>query len=166
MIHDMSIGPPRIATIAAWAIWTMLAAFSSGCIPLVVGAAGGAAGVAYVMGKSTEELNYDVPVVHRAALTAMKELGLTLSEDRADTLSVHMESEFADREHVWIDLESMRESRTRVTIRVGRTGDEVRSRKILDTIKQHLPSVSGGSRPAVEKGSVDLLASLFPPTKR
>ena len=118
------------------------------------------------MGKSTEELSYDVPVVHRAALTAMKELGLTLSEDRADTLSVHMESEFADREHVWIDLEFMRESRTRVTVRVGRTGDEIRSRKILDTIKQYLPPASGGSRPAVDKGAVELLALLFPSTKR
>ena len=146
MIHDMPIGPPRIATIAVWAIWTMLAAFSSGCIPLVVGAAGGAAGVAYVMGKSTEELSYDVSVVHRAALTAMKELGLTLSEDRADTLSVHMESEFADRTPIWISLESVGESRTRATIRVGRMGDEVRSRKILDTIKQYLPPASGGSR--------------------
>jgi Protein of unknown function (DUF3568) len=164
----MRDGSNRLRTIpmAGWAIWVVLAAFSSGCIPLVVGAAGGAAGVANVMGKLTEELSYDVPVVHRAALTAMKELGLTLSEDRADTLSVHMESEFADREHLSIDLESMRESRTRATIRVGRTGDEVRSRKILDTIKQYLPPASGGSRPAVEKGSVDLLASLFPPTKR
>ena len=89
-----------------------------------------------------------MPVVHRAALTAMKELGLTLSEDRADT------------------LEFMRESRTRATVRVGRTGDEIRSRKILDTIKQYLPPASGGSRPAAEKGSVDLLASLFPSTKR
>jgi len=146
MIHDMSMGPPRIATIAAWAIWTTLAAFSSGCIPLVVGAAGGAVGVAYMMGKSTEELDYDVPVVHRAALTAMKELGLTLSEDRADTLSAHMESEFADRTPIWISLESMGESRTRATIRVGRTGDKIRSRKILDTIKQYLPPASGGSR--------------------
>ena len=146
MSHDMPIGPPRIATIAAWAIWTMLAAFSSGCIPLVVGAAGGAAGVAYVMGKTTEEFSYDVPVVYRAALTAMKELGLTLSEDRADTLSAHMKSEFADRTPIWISLESMGESRTRATIRVGRMGDEVRSRKILDTIKQYLPPISGGSR--------------------
>jgi len=146
MSHDMPIGPPRIGTIAAWAIWTMLTAFSSGCIPLVVGAAAGAAGVSYVMGKSTEELSYDVPVVHRAALTAMKELGLTLSEDRADTLSVHMESEFADRTPIWISLESVGESRTRATIRVGRMGDEVRSRKILDTIKQYLPPASGGSR--------------------
>ena len=107
---------------------------------------GGAAGVAYVMGKSTEELSYDVPVVHRAALTAMKELGLTLSEDRADTLSAHMESEFADGASIWISLESVEESRTRATIRAGLTGDEVRSRKILDTIKQSLPPASGGSR--------------------
>ena len=146
MSHDTSIGPPWIATIAAWAIWIMLAAFSSGCIPLVVGAAGGAAGVVYVRGKSTEEFSYDVPVVYRAALTAMKELGLTLSEDRADTLSAHMESEFADRTPIWISLESVGESRTRATIRVGRMGDEVRSRKILDTIKQYLPPASGGSR--------------------
>lgn len=154
----------RIITMAGWAIWVILAAFSSGCIPLVVGAAAGAAGVAYVMGKLTEELSYDVPVVHRAALTAMKELGLTLSEDRADTLSAHMESEFADRTSIWISLESMGESRTRATIHVGRTGDEVRSRKILDTIKQYLPPASGGSRPAVEKGSADLRASLIYPT--
>ena len=146
MSHDTSIGPPWIATIAAWAIWIMLAAFSSGCIPLVVGAAGGAAGVVYVRGKSTEEFSYDVPVVYRAVLTAMKELGLTLSEDRADTLSAHMESEFADRTPIWISLESVGESRTRATIRVGRMGDEVRSRKILDTIKQYLPPASGGSR--------------------
>ena len=164
----MRDGSNRLRTIpmAGWAIWVVLAAFSSGCIPLVVGAAGGAAGVAYVMGKSTEELNYDVPVVHRAALTAMKELGLTLSEDRADTLSAHMESEFADGASIWISLESMGESRTQATIRVGRTGDEVRSRKILDTIKQYLSPATSGSRPAVEKEAVDLPASLFPPTKR
>ena len=164
----MRDGSNRLRTIpmAGWAIWGILAVFSSGCIPLVVGAAGGAAGVAYVMGKSTEELSYDMPVVHRAALTAMKELRLTLSEDRADTLFAHMESEFADGASIWISLESVEGSRTRATIRVGRTGDEVRSRKILDTIKQYLPPASSGSRPAVEKETVDLPASLFSPTKR
>lgn len=146
-----------------WAIWAILAAFSSGCIPLVVGVAGGAAGVAYVRGKLTEELSYDVPAVHGTALSAMKELGLTLSEDRADTLSARMKSEFADRTSIWISLESRGESRTMVTIYVGRTGDEVRSRKILETIKQFLPPVSGG-RPVGEKGSAELLASFFSPT--
>lgn len=164
MKRDVSRGSPRTTTMAGWAICVILAAFSSGCIPLVFGVAGGAAAVAYVKGKLIEELSYDVPAVHGAALTAMKELGLMLSEDRADTLSAHMESEFADSTSIWISLESMGESRTRATIRVGRTGDEVRSRKILDTIKQYLPPARGGSRPAVEKGSADLRASLIYPT--
>jgi len=115
-------------------------------VALVVGAAGGAAGAVYVMGKLTEELGYDVPAVHEAALAAMKELELKLSEDRADKLSAHLESEFADRAHVWIDLESMADLQTRVTIRVGLTGDESRSKKILATIKQHLPRTGGTTR--------------------
>lgn len=153
MSPKVSIKSPQIATMAGWAIWILLASFSSGCVALFVGAAGGAAGTVYVMGKLTEELGYDVPAVHGAALDAMKKLGLTLLEDRVDRLSGHMESEFADRAHVWIDLEFVREFRTRVTIRVGLTGDEIRSRKILDTIKQFLSEARGGSRPVAEKGS-------------
>jgi len=160
----ISIEPRRITTLAGLAIWVMFAALSSGCVALFVGAAGGAAGTVYVMGKLTEELRYDVPVVHGAAQAAMKELGLALSEDRADTLSAHMESEFSDRAHVWIDLESIGESQTRVTIRVGLTGDEVRSKKILETIKHSL-SQTGGGRPAVQRGATDLLVSFFSPTK-
>lgn len=154
MSRKVSIKPPWIATMAGWAIWILLAAFSSGCVALFVGAAGGAVGTVYVMGKLTEELSYDVQAVHGAALNAIKKLGLTLSEDRADTLSAHMESEFADRAHVWIDLESVGGSRTRVTIRVGLTGDEVRSRKILDTIKQSLHQARDGGKPVVEKEGV------------
>ena len=75
-------------------------------------------------------------------MAGLKELKLKLSENRADKLSTHMESEFADRTHVWIDLESIGDSRTRVAIQVGYTGDEVCSRKILGAIKRHLPRAS------------------------
>lgn len=153
MNRHISLETPRITTVAGWAIWILLAAFSSGCVALFVGAAGGAAGTVYVMGKLTEELSYDVPAVHGATLNAMKKLGLTLSEERADTLSAHIESEFADRAHIWIDLESVGESRTRITVRVGLTGDELRSRKILDRIKESLPPARGGSRPVAEQGT-------------
>jgi len=153
MNRHISLEAPRITTMAGWATWILLAAFSSGCVALFVGAAGGAAGTVYVMGKLTEELSYDVPTVHGATLTAMKKLELMLSEERADTLSAHMESEFADRVHVWIDLESVGESRTRITLRVGLTGDELRSRKVLDRIKESLPPARGGSRPVAEQGT-------------
>lgn len=138
----MSAGPRQLAGIvrvAQWVLCLCFGLFSSGCLALAVGAAGGAAGAVYVMGKLKDELDHPVPVVHDAAVAAMNDLGLKLSEDRVDKMSAHMESAFSDGSHVWIDLESVSDSRCRLTIRVGLTGDEVRSRKIYDTIKQHLP---------------------------
>ena len=108
------------------------------CLALVVGAAGGAAGVVYVMGKLQDEMSYEVSVVHKATVAALAELELKLLEDKADKLSAHVESEFSDGEHVWIDLKSISDSRTSLTIRVGVTGNEVRARKIYDAIKRHL----------------------------
>jgi hypothetical protein len=91
------------------------------------------------MGKLQDEFNHPVPVVHDATVAAMTDLDLKLSEDRADKLSAHMESEFSDGAHVWINLDSVSDSRCRLTIRVGLAGDEVRSRKIYEAIKQNLP---------------------------
>jgi hypothetical protein len=139
MKQEISYPAPRIARIFIWALLITFAGCSTGCVALVVGAAGGAAGAVYVMGKLTEEVGYDVPTVHEATRSALRDMELTLAEDRADRMSARMESEFADRVHVWITLESLEDTRTRITIRVGLTGDEGRSRRILDRIKAHLP---------------------------
>jgi hypothetical protein len=111
----------------------------SGCFALAVGAAAGAAGAVYMLGKLTDEVHHDVSVVHAAATDAMNDLGLKPSEYRADKLTAHMKSEFADGTNVWIDMQSIEEDRTKLTIRVGVTGDEVRARKIHEAIKRHLP---------------------------
>jgi len=113
--------------------------FCSGCFALAVGAAGGVAGAVYVMGKLKDEVDHPVPVMHEATVAAMKDLELTLTEDKVDKLSAHMESAFSDGATIWIDIDSVSDSRSRVTIRVGVMGDEVRSRKIYDAIRQHLP---------------------------
>jgi Protein of unknown function (DUF3568) len=129
----------RITTVVDWVMCALFGVLCSGCLALAVGAAGGAAGAIYVMGKLKDELNYPVPVVHDATVTAMNDLELKLSENKVDKMSAHLESAFSDGTHIWIDLESISDSRCRVTIRVGLAGDEVRSRKIYDTIKQNLP---------------------------
>jgi hypothetical protein len=135
----------RIIKVADLVFSVCVSALCSGCLALAVGVAGGTAGAIYVMGKLQDEVNRPLPVVHEAAVVAMKDLELKLSEDRADKLSAHMESAFSDGPHVWIDMESVSDSSCRLTIRVGLTGDEVRSRKIHDAIKQHLPrSQTGG----------------------
>ncbi len=69
----------------------------------------------------------------------MKDLDLKLSEDRSDKLTAHMKSEFADGTNVWIDMKSIAEGRTKLTVRVGVTGDESMARKIHEAIKRHLP---------------------------
>lgn len=114
----------------------------SGCFALAVGGAAGAAGAVYVLGRLTDEVNHDVPVVHRAAERAMKDLGLQLSENKADKLSAHMESEFSDGTNVWIDMKSLAGQRTKLVIRVGVTGDEVRARQINEAIKRYLPQTT------------------------
>jgi Protein of unknown function (DUF3568) len=132
-------GAARITRIADWVVCVCFGLFCSGCLALAAGAAGGAAGAIYVMGKLKDELTYPLPVVHDATVAAMNDLELKLSEDKADKMSAHLESAFSDGAHIWIDLESISDSRCRLTIRVGLAGDETRSRKIYDTIKQHLP---------------------------
>ena len=127
------------ARVSSTVLSVLFGILCSGCLALAVGAAGGAAGAVYIMGKLQDELNYPVPVVHEAAVAAMKDLELKLSEDKADKMSAHMESEFSDGARVWIDLDSVSDSRCRLTIRVGLTGDEIRSREIHHKIKQHLP---------------------------
>lgn len=117
----------------------VLAFFSSGCFWMAVGAAGGVAGTVYMMGKLKDEVNSNVSVVHKATVAALAELELKVLEDKSDKVTAHVESEFSDGEHVWIDLESLWGSRTSLTIRVGVTGNEVRARKIYDAIKRHLP---------------------------
>jgi hypothetical protein len=130
----------QAARVSRLMLCLVLGAFASGCVALAVGAAGGVAGAVYVMGKLKDEVNHDVAAVHAATVAAMKDLDLNLSEDKADKVSAHLESEFADGKHVWIDLESVPDNRTSLTIRVGLTGDEVRARKIHEAIKRHLPS--------------------------
>jgi hypothetical protein len=105
---------------------------------MAVGAVGGVAGAVYTMGKLKDEVNYDVSTVHKATVAALAELELKVLEDKSDKVTAHVESEFSDGEHVWIDLESLWDSRTSLTIRVGVTGNEVRARKIFDAIKRHL----------------------------
>ena len=119
-------------------IGLILACLCSGCVALAVGAAGGVAGAVYVMGKLQEEVPYPIATVHEATLQGLRDLDLPVAEDKADKLAAHVESKLADGTHVWVDLDAVADSRTKLTIRVGVVGDESRSRKILAGIKTHL----------------------------
>ncbi len=117
----------------------LILASGSGCVALAVGAAGGAAGTAYVMGKLTEELDVPVHRTHEAVVAAFRDLDLVILENQADKLTAHVEGEFTDGKQVWVDIEALPEEKSKVTIRVGLVGDESRARQILDAMRRHLP---------------------------
>jgi len=118
---------------------TLLLGTTTGCW-FVVGAAGGAAGAVYVMGQLKDRLDAPVARVHDATVVTLKEMGLPIKEDKVDKLSAHVESEFADGQHVWITIEADGDEHSKITIRVGMTGDEPKSRAVLDALKAHLKS--------------------------
>lgn len=119
-------------------LWTM--PLMSGCAVVLFGAGAGAgvAGATYVMGKLEDEVNAPVSKVQRAAVAALKSLELPIDKERGDKLAAELESETADQKKIWISITSLTSSRSKIVIRVGLMGDEVRSRQILQAIHTRL----------------------------
>lgn len=117
---------------------SLLLVTTPGCLWLIAGAAAGAGGAAYHMGKLRETVNKPVPTVQAAARKAMKDLKLPATRDVRDQLTAELKSEFSDGKGVWISIKSLTEKSSQLTIRVGLAGDPGRSRLILDEIKKHL----------------------------
>lgn len=113
---------------------------SASCTLFVLGAGagGGAAGVAYIMGKLEAQLDAPVDQAHQAAIAGLKSLDLPIKEEKGDKLTARILSETAAGKTITIDIESVSESRSTLTIRVGTFGDEPQSRRILDAVKANL----------------------------
>ena len=72
----------------------------SGCF-VMLGAGAGVGGTVYVMGKLKEDITAPVENVHAAARAALADLGLAVLEDKADAVTAHLESEFADGKSIY-----------------------------------------------------------------
>ncbi len=116
----------------------LLALQLAGCAALLVGGAAGAGAVVYVKGQLNENMNASVSRVHGASISALGDLKLPIIEDNHDRLSAKIKSQFADGSDVWIEIESVTSESSKITVRVGVTGDEGKSRQILDAIHRHL----------------------------
>lgn len=116
-----------------------LAFVHSGCVALAVGAAGGAAGTVYVLGKVEEELNAPVAIVYDAALAACRDLDMVILERQADQHSAQAEAEFTDGTRARVTIEEIAESRSKLAIRVGVVRNEDRARQLWEAVRRHLP---------------------------
>src|SRR5690606_21101735 len=117
---------------------SLAALLTTGCVALLVGAGAGAAGAVYVLGKLEERVQDSVPKVHKAAVAGLQDLNLPIHKEVGDKLSAQIESKTADEKIIWIKVDFVSEKVSELSIRVGLTGDEQRSREILRAIKRHL----------------------------
>ena len=113
----------------------------TGCAALLVGAAAGAGGVAYVQGelKVTESVSHEV--AGRAAEKALQDLKLTVIKRQQDGLAGVFEARTASDQKVTIKTQRLTANSTSVGIRVGVLGDEAKSRQILGRMQANYPAV-------------------------
>lgn len=124
--------------------WLFLSVMLAGLVglqgcALVVGAAAGGAGVAYLKGEAKKI--YDAPIerVYKATLTAVRDdLGLIVYESHLAGMEGEINSRRWDDKKVKIDLKALTERTTRVKIRVGTWGDEEYSGLIFSKIDKRL----------------------------
>ncbi len=132
----------KVLRSSAWkflGLWALLSVLlKTGCVALMVGAGAGAAGTVYVMGKLEDRVEASVPKVQEATVAGLKDLNLPIHKNEGDKLSAQIESKTADEKTIWIKVNFVTESLSELSIRVGLTGDEQRSREILRAIKHHL----------------------------
>ena len=136
MNNRIMSGPWLSRVLASVSLFVFLCS-TSGCL-LLVGAGAGAGTAAYFMGKLEDEINVSVEDAHEATIDALHGLGMPIVKDQGDRLSGKVESVTADDRTVWIYIDSLSNSRSKVSIRVGLTGDEIRSQQILQAIREAL----------------------------
>ncbi len=90
------------------------------------------------MGTYTSMVDSTPDKVTKAAAKAAEELKLTDVQSTATKIDGKMVAKTAQRDDVTINVEQAGENVSKVSIRVGTTGDEATSKMLLDKIKGNL----------------------------
>ncbi|MFP4473013.1 MAG: DUF3568 family protein [Candidatus Omnitrophota bacterium] len=114
------------------------AVLSSGCVPLVVGAAAGTGTYIWVKGNLEREMSVSVAELYRAARSALHDLGYSVEQDE----EAHDEARLTGRTpagtRVKIVMQGLTEHTSRVVIRYGIWGSEYMSQVILNAVIKNL----------------------------
>lgn len=126
----------RAAVLAALILGGTTLTLSSGCLAAAAGA--GAAGVAFVMGDLTANLDASLDRSYRATQQAVEQLEFTQVSKSKDALIAVIKVHNAVNKKIKITIERVGDNLTKVTIRVDTFGDQPLSMAILDKIKSNL----------------------------
>ena len=113
---------------------------NQGCVALVVGAAVGAGGFAFIKGNLEQNLDNPVKEVYNASLKALDKLKIDVYKKTLETHQgiIYGYTEGQDKTRVKITIQALTEKASNIKIRMGWVGDESRSIAILEAVKKAL----------------------------
>jgi hypothetical protein len=107
------------------------------CAAVVAGSAGAAATYSYIEGKVSSTRNTSIDHAYTAAITACKDLGLTIEKQSKNLSEASISGKDGDRPF-WIWISSENSVRSKISVRVGLLGDRQASETIQNRIASHL----------------------------
>ncbi len=111
---------------------------TSGCVPLVIGAAAGAGGITYIRGAYEKNLDKPLEKVYRASLKALNKLQMTITKENVDKHEAVVEFSTKEGKPGKLVLKALTEKATNISVRIGTFGDETLSRMLLTSIEANL----------------------------
>jgi hypothetical protein len=111
---------------------------TTGCAALLVGAAAGVAGAAYVKGDLQTRLQADPRAVEKATAKAFEVLDIHKVSSRGSAVDAEVIGRTATDKKVAVRVKAEDTGESSVSVRVGVFGEEVMSRRIYDELKKHL----------------------------
>ncbi|MFO0841812.1 MAG: DUF3568 family protein [Gemmataceae bacterium] len=147
-----------------WVVLGLAALLQAGCMLAIAGAAAGAgtAGYLYYNGLLYRDYHAHLGDAAAAVRTSLVELQFPLLKEKNDSGSAYFQSQTGDGHAVRIYLDTVPSpipsegAVTRISVRVGFSGDEGVSARVLDQVSKHLVS------PALP-GAAAALAPAAPP---
>ncbi|MBI3617059.1 MAG: DUF3568 family protein [Candidatus Omnitrophica bacterium] len=111
---------------------------TQGCVPLLIGAAAGAGGVAWAKGSLEQNFDKTVDQLHRASLAGLRDIKCTVRNDQIRKHLAKIDFEFDDGQKGSVNIKALTERSAQLKIRVGVLGDETKSHIVLNAILRHL----------------------------
>jgi outer membrane lipopolysaccharide assembly protein LptE/RlpB len=111
--------------------------FSAGCGAVLVGGAAAGATYAYVDGQAKATYGASLNTAYSAALTALHDLSIPVVEERKTANDASIKARLSG-DTVFISLDSINESSTEITVRVGLMGNKSSSARIHNAIRERL----------------------------
>ncbi len=109
----------------------------SGCA-LLFGAAAGAGGFAYVKGDLQKNFDYPLDRLHKASARALRDLKAVVSSDETDKHSSKIKFTLDGDKSGEINIKSLTEKASKLSIRIGIFGDETLSQMVLNAIMKKI----------------------------